>query len=174
VADTTNSFNSKSKNVAVFFGDETFPTTSKGRSVKKFKRALGTLAQVLKELDVKYVYIPSYKGTNLIAAEVLSRLKIPYTLVIPHPSFGGVSSKRQKVRLAGASSKAHKTVMLGEDTGAELMFDVEAATTDLREYISRHCNSIIIAHGERPTKKFTKLLKGFPDDAFEKQFHFVY
>jgi len=174
VVGTISPYIPESKNIAVFFGDETFPRLGKGHSNKKFKKALSTMANVLNELDVKYVYLPSYKGSNLVAAEILSRLDIPYTLVIAHPSFGSLSSTRQKLQIAEASSRADKTIMLGEDTGGNVLFDVEAATEDLIDYVTRHCNSIIIAHNNTPTEKFKKLLKGFDEESFEKQFNFTY
>ena len=169
-----NPYTPKSKNIAVFFGDEKFPKPGKGYSSKKFRKALGIVANVLNELDVRYVYLPCYKGANLIVAEILSRLEIPYTLVIAHPSFGSLSSNRQKHQIVEASSKADKTIMLGEDTGPDVMFDVEAAKEDLIEYVTRHCNSIIIAHDDKPTEKFKKLLKEFDEEAFDKRFNFIY
>ena len=150
-----NPYTPKSKNIAVFFGDEKFPKPGKGYSSKKFRKALGIVANVLNELDVRYVYLPCYKGANLIVAEILS-------------------SNRQKHQIAEASSKADKTIMLGEDTGPDVMFDVEAAKEDLIEYVTRHCNSIIIAHDDKPTEKFKKLLKEFDEEAFDKRFNFIY
>lgn len=174
VEGNTKPLQAKSKNIAVFFGDETFPRVGRGHSERKWQKAVSLLAKVLYELEVKYLYIPSYKGTNLAAAAILDRLKIPYTLIIPHPSFGGLSSTRQKLQLAEASSNAHRTIILGNDTGDDLLFDVQETYKDLVEYIERHCNSLIVAHDENPTDKFVKLLNYFDRESFKNHFSFTY
>jgi len=164
------------KNIAVFFGDDSFPRKGPGHSSKKFDEALNKVGSTLKQLNVSHVFLPSYKGTNVVAGLLLKDLKIPYTLVIPHPSFGNMSSLRSKVTLALLSKQAHKTVMLGEkDSDTEIIYNIEEVTEDFVDYISKHCNSIIVAHPEKkPSQKLTKLLNRFSEDAFEKAYTFTY
>ena len=164
----------KERNIAVFFGDETFPKFGRGRHNKKFATCIAKLAKVLKELEIERVFLPSYKGTNMAAALVMHQLDVPYTLVIPHPSFGSMSTIHDKLELATASKNAAKTIVFSADDSSGLMFPVEEVTTDFVEYISRHCNSVIIAHSNDPTDKFLKLLSHFKEDAFKKTFSFIY
>lgn len=159
-----------SKNIAVFFGDETFPKKGRGRSAKKWRKAVNKVATVLNELNIHYAFLPSYKGANVIVGQILSSLKIPYTLVIPHPSFGSNSTTQSKVMLADLSEKADKTVVLGEEQSADsLNYNSDEITSDFVEYISKHCNSIVIAaKKDNMTEKLEKLLRKFPEKAFDK------
>ena len=102
------------KNIAVFFGDETFPKKGRGHSTKKFEEALLKVGNTLSQLKVSHVFLPSYKGTNIVAGLLLRDLKIPFTLVIPNPSFGNMSSIRSKLSLSLLSRAADRTIMLGE------------------------------------------------------------
>ena len=118
-----------SKNIAVFFGDETFPKKGRGRSSKKFKGAISRLATALKQLKIDYLFLPSYVGTNVAAGVLLNDLNIPYTLVIPHPNFGNMSTLRSKIALSQLSKASHKTIMLGEmGTEADVLYDIEDVT----------------------------------------------
>ena len=167
-------FNPREKNIAVLFGDETFPKSGRGRSNKHFSAAVAKLTKVLKDLNIRRVYLPSYKGTNMTAAIILTKLNIPYTLVIPHPSFGSMSTIRDKLGLAAASSSADKTIVFSGDDTSGLVYPAQEITEDFVEYITRHCNSVIVAHSKKPTEKFLKLLSNFGENAFEKHFSFIY
>tara|TARA_R110000823_G_scaffold29648_3_gene85776 strand:- start:388 stop:933 length:546 start_codon:yes stop_codon:yes gene_type:complete len=164
------------KNIAVFFGDDTFPKKGRGFSTKKFEDALVKLGSTLSQLQVSHVFLPSYKGTNIVAGLILKDLKIPFTLVIPHPSFGNMSTLRSKLALAFLSKSADRTIVMGEKSdSSDIVYDIEEVTEDFVDYISKHCNSLIVAHKEGKTsKKFTKLLERFPEDAFEKAYKFTY
>ena len=158
------------KNIAVFFGDETFPKKGRGRSLKKWTKAVNKLATVLNELKIHYAFLPSYKGANVVAGHIFEKLEIPYTLVIPHPSFGSNSTMKSKLVLADLSERADKTVVLGEEQNADAInYNSEEITSDFVEYISKHCNSIVIAAKEGDmTEKLENLLRNFPEKAFDK------
>tara|TARA_R110000765_G_scaffold391844_1_gene484827 strand:- start:6039 stop:6542 length:504 start_codon:yes stop_codon:yes gene_type:complete len=158
------------KNVAVFFGDENFPKKGRGNSSKKWTKAVNKLATVLHDLQIHYAYLPSYKGANVVAGHVLDKLDIPYTLVIPHPSFGSNSTMKSKIVLADLSEKANKTVVLGEEQDPDaIKYNSEEITSDFVDYISKHCNSIVIASKKGAmTEKLEKLLRQFPEEAFKK------
>ena len=165
-----------SKNIAVFFGDETFPKKGRGRSSKKFNKALSRVGSALKQLEIDHIFLPSYTGTNVVAGLLLHDLKIPYTLVIPHPNFGNMSTLRSKIALAKLSKNAHKTIIMGDiGTESNVLYDIEDVTEDFVDYIEKHCNAIIIAQDEdQTTIKFQSLIDRFSDTAFEKAFSFTY
>jgi len=158
------------RNVAVFFGDENFPKKGRGNSSKTWTKAVSKLANVLNDLEIHYAYLPSYKGANVVAGHVLQKLDIPYTLVIPHPSFGSNSTMQSKFVLAELAEKATKTVVLGEEQDPNaIKYDSEEITSDFVDYISKHCNSIVIASKKGAmTEKLEKLLRQFPEEAFKK------
>lgn len=161
-----------SKNIAVFFGDETFPKKGRGRSSKEWEASVGRLANVLKELDIHHAYLPSYKGTNIIAGHIFKKLGIPYTLVIPHPSFGSNSTIRSKAKLAEVALMADKTIAFGDkEDDSDLILNISEVKEDFVDYIRKHCNSIIIASDKKGmTKKLERLLREFPEDAFTQIF----
>jgi len=164
------------KNIAVFFGDDTFPKKGRGRSTKKFEEALSRVGHTLQHLNITHLFLPSYKGTNVVAGLLLKKLEIPYTLVIPHPSFGNMSSLRSKVTLSLLSKAAERTIILGDTSSdTDILYDIESVTDDFVDYISKHCNAIIVAHSEDMlTSKFSKLIDRFPEDTFEKAYKFTY